>query len=63
MKEELLEKAEELLKDPKINNEIYWAMIKIYNENKSIFPLFSNEVDFASFIDNELTEKLKETNE
>jgi len=46
--------AMEFLKSSKANNETYWALIKIYNEHKSMFQSFSNEVDFASFIDNHL---------
>jgi hypothetical protein len=44
----------------RVRKETYWALIKIYKEHESMFKLFDNEVDFASFVDNQITEKLKD---
>ena len=50
----LISKQEEMEKAVK-NTSIYFALIEVYNQHKSMFPGFVNEVDFASFIDNKIT--------
>jgi len=39
----------------KTNTRIYFALIEMYNQHKSMFPGFGNEADFASFIDNQIS--------
>jgi len=47
--------AREFLKNSKTNTRIYFALIEMYNQHKSMFPGFGNEADFASFIDNQIS--------